>query len=195
MSDVVVAAGRLPWEMQPVESVPAFRAFARYRDMVEGRSITKVAQELHKSRTLVARWSSEHDWQRRIEAWELHQDRRLMEARECERQRIDREQIGEGRLLRLAAMRRIAGAPEDGVTGIDWDAVGVRETLAAYRLGRDTERQAAGLGLGSSVGTITMTQASQIILEVFEAVIELVPKERQNEAIRRVHAIGEGRSR
>ncbi len=55
------------WEKQPDESEPAFAAFRIYRDLEQGqRSITRVAQECTKERSLIARWSSRHSWQQRV---------------------------------------------------------------------------------------------------------------------------------
>ena len=47
------------WERQPDESTQAYEAFTVYR---EERSITKVAQKLDKSRTIIGQWSSEWQW-------------------------------------------------------------------------------------------------------------------------------------
>jgi hypothetical protein len=59
-----------PWERQPGESGRAFAAFVAYRDTGDSRSYTGVAQTLHKSRTLVARWGTRWRWQDRLSAWE-----------------------------------------------------------------------------------------------------------------------------
>jgi len=60
----------LGWSRQPGESARAFQAFEHYRDLGPERSVTKVAQALDKSRTLIGRWSSEHDWVSRVEGLE-----------------------------------------------------------------------------------------------------------------------------
>lgn len=54
------------WERQPNESPEAFQAFATYRDMPIPRSCAWAGQALGKSTTLMERWSSAHDWPRRI---------------------------------------------------------------------------------------------------------------------------------
>lgn len=68
-----------PWERQKGESIKAFEAFATYRDMPH-RSIRAVAQKLEKSATLIGRWSSNHEWQKRIAAWDAEQDRIARQA-------------------------------------------------------------------------------------------------------------------
>lgn len=62
------------WEMQPGESAVAFEAFALYRDWGQERSLARVAEKLGKSETLMSRWSAQHGWVRRAEAWEAHLD-------------------------------------------------------------------------------------------------------------------------
>lgn len=64
-----------PWERQDSETPAAFSAFAAYRDMGPARSITKVARQLDKSRTLIGRWSRSHAWVLRAQAFDREQDR------------------------------------------------------------------------------------------------------------------------
>lgn len=64
-----------PWERQFNESPQAFEAFAAYRDMGAARSNAKVSRLLCKSKALMDRWSSEHDWVKRAAAWDAEKDR------------------------------------------------------------------------------------------------------------------------
>jgi hypothetical protein len=64
-----------PWERQPGEGDQAFQAFATYRDMGPDRSTRAVAQKLSKSASLIGRWSTQHRWVIRVEAWERENDR------------------------------------------------------------------------------------------------------------------------
>lgn len=57
-----------PWERQEGESVKAFEAFSCYLGMGEDRSIRAVAEKLHKSSTLIGRWSRTHGWVERVAA-------------------------------------------------------------------------------------------------------------------------------
>jgi hypothetical protein len=54
------------WERQPAESEPAFQAFRTYLEMADERSVRAVAQRLHKSSTMVGRWSKRWKWVARI---------------------------------------------------------------------------------------------------------------------------------
>lgn len=66
-----------PWERQDNETPKQFEAFKIYRDMGEERSLTKVAQQLKKSTTLMGRWSGINNWVERCAAWDAEQDRLL----------------------------------------------------------------------------------------------------------------------
>jgi Phage terminase small subunit len=63
------------WERQDGETPEAFEAFALYRDMGPDRSLRRVAKELHKSLTIVRRWSADNRWRDRVAAWDGEQDR------------------------------------------------------------------------------------------------------------------------
>lgn len=64
-----------PWERQFNESPQAFEAFAQYRDMGASRSLAKVSRVVCKSKALMERWSTEHDWVKRVAAWDAEKDR------------------------------------------------------------------------------------------------------------------------
>lgn len=64
-----------PWERQPGEGVKAFEAFNTYMLMGTERSLSKVAYELNKSRTLMAKWSGLWNWVDRAAAWDVEQEK------------------------------------------------------------------------------------------------------------------------
>lgn len=64
-----------PWERQDGETVKQFNAFVIYRDMGEDRSLSKVAQQLNKTKALMGRWSAANNWVERCVAWDREQDR------------------------------------------------------------------------------------------------------------------------
>ena len=73
-------SGIRPWDMQPGESPESFEAFALYRDLGIERSIRRVGRELGKSGSLIFRWSSENDWQYRVEEWDRFLDQSRQET-------------------------------------------------------------------------------------------------------------------
>ena len=64
-----------PWERQEYDTKKSFEAFCIYRDMGEERGIRKVAAQLGKSETLIARWSGKFNWVDRCAAWDAEVDR------------------------------------------------------------------------------------------------------------------------
>ena len=66
---------KAPWEQLPNEGVKPFEAFTVYRDMGIDRTLDKVAQQLKKSKTIIARWSTNYKWVDRIKAYEAEIDR------------------------------------------------------------------------------------------------------------------------
>ena len=59
-----------PWERQPKEGEKPYEAFVKYRDMGESRTLIAVADELHKSYTLIRRWKETWNWEERILAYD-----------------------------------------------------------------------------------------------------------------------------
>jgi hypothetical protein len=61
------------------ETAKAYEAFSIYRDMGVGRSITRVAQELNKSRTQIGIWSERHNWVNRVQEFDKVENRERQE--------------------------------------------------------------------------------------------------------------------
>jgi hypothetical protein len=64
--DAAAIGGATVGPSQPQESPKAFEAFATYRDMAYQRSLATVGWKLHKSKTLLERWSAAHGWVKRV---------------------------------------------------------------------------------------------------------------------------------
>ena len=62
----------LAYEQQPNESAKAFAAFSTYLNLGPERSLAMVAQKLHKSVTMLGRWSAKFDWPARVAAHAAH---------------------------------------------------------------------------------------------------------------------------
>jgi chromatin segregation and condensation protein Rec8/ScpA/Scc1 (kleisin family) len=66
------------YERQEGETIKAFEAFSKYRDMGMERSLRKVAQELSKSETIIKRWSSQWNWVERVKIYDAEMDRQTL---------------------------------------------------------------------------------------------------------------------
>ena len=62
----------MAFEQQSRESNKAFAAFSLYLSLGPERSLATVAQRLHKSVTMLGRWSSRFDWPGRVAAYGAH---------------------------------------------------------------------------------------------------------------------------
>lgn len=62
--------------------MPAFAAFAEYRDLGSERSLNQVRIKLGKSQDLMERWSSRWSWVERAKAYDAHIDAIKLAARE-----------------------------------------------------------------------------------------------------------------
>jgi len=85
-----------PWERRDKESAKAFHAFSVYLGMSpNSRSLREVGKKLGKSSTLIERWSSRHEWVKRVKAYDafLAQEARAHYETERQRQREQRQQV------------------------------------------------------------------------------------------------------
>ena len=62
----------LIFEKQARESAKAFAAFSLYLSLGPQRSLAEVARKLHKSVTMLGRWSAKFDWPARVAAHGAH---------------------------------------------------------------------------------------------------------------------------
>lgn len=86
----------LPFEQRENESAEAFEAFAIYRDMGVKRSTAAVARECGKHKSLMDRWSSAHEWQKRVfayDSWCAAQRREAVRQEHIERGRKQAEAL------------------------------------------------------------------------------------------------------
>ncbi|MFF0625137.1 hypothetical protein [Streptomyces sp. NPDC004296] len=96
-----------PWERQEGESHQAFEAFAAYRDLGPARSVTKVARELDKSRTLLGRWSRQYAWVMRAAAYDREQDRLFLAEQAQARREIARRHAKLAQAVQSKAVARL----------------------------------------------------------------------------------------
>ena len=112
-----------PWERQENETTKAYEAFCVYRDMGTQRSLSKVAEKLQKSDTLMGRWSRENDWVKRAAKWDDEQERIEREIAQREQGKAIREMrkrhadLAKAMLIKSA--KALARIPDDEVKPAD----------------------------------------------------------------------------
>ncbi len=113
-----------PWDRRDKETPKAYKAFCLYRDLpTQQRSLSKVAETLQKSYTLIGRWSRTYGWVERAGAWDDENDRIAREiaqreqAEEIKKMRKRHADLATAMLVKSAqALRRI---PEDEIKPSD----------------------------------------------------------------------------
>jgi len=109
-----------PWERQLGEGAKPFEAFKIYRDMGVGkRGIRKVVQELNKSHTLIARWSTEHAWVERVNQYDAHLDKLQLEKEEKERKEMSELHIKTARSMLSKALTGLQAIPANEMKAAD----------------------------------------------------------------------------
>ncbi|MFD4482393.1 hypothetical protein ACFVXC_35110 [Streptomyces sp. NPDC058257] len=124
------------WERQGGESVQAFEAFAVYRDLGPGRSVTKVARELDKSRALVGRWSRQFAWVLRATAYDREQDRLFLAEQAQARKEIARRHAKLAQAVQSKAVARLQA--------LDPRELSPSDLLRYIQVAAEIERRAVG---------------------------------------------------
>ena len=125
-----------PWERQLNESTQAFEAFACYRDMGAARSLAKVSREVCKSKALMERWSKEHDWVKRVAAWDAEKDRvaRVTQIND----------IVEMRKRHAAIAKKMMDTADNALNNIRPDEVSTNEIARLVEIASKLERISRG---------------------------------------------------
>jgi hypothetical protein len=160
VSEVAILDDREPWERQPGETAKAFLAFAVYRDMLDGRTIAKTAEALTETSagegrtpeqvaSVLRQWAVKHDWQRRAELYDVWRDRRYLERRESERERLLDELGQVGGTLIGAGITRLNGRPASeqskAVGALDLNDASAGDVVKLVREGSRLKLRAAGM--------------------------------------------------
>ena len=108
-----------PWERQDGETTKQFEAFSVYRDMGRERSLSRVAEKLQKSDTLIGRWSGQCDWVKRAAFWDDEQDRvaRQAQMKEIAKMRERHAKLASNMLAKAA--KALDKLPEEEIKAAD----------------------------------------------------------------------------
>ncbi|MGW1286370.1 hypothetical protein ACWDBD_48750 [Streptomyces sp. NPDC001118] len=144
------------WERQDGESRQAFEAFAVYRDLGPARSVTKVARELGRSRTLLGRWSRQYAWVMRSVAYEREQDRLfLAEQTQGQAQReIARRHAKLAQAVQSKAVARLQP--------LDPRELSPSELLRYIQVAAEIERRAVGEAPSAAVTAEAQEQGADV---------------------------------
>ena len=122
-----------PWERVNGETTKAYEAFCLYIGMGPERSIRKVAEQLHKSSTLIGRWSRTYDWVRRAADYDEHlQEEKFKETRKKTRKMADRH-ISMALQMQEVALKRLKG--------LDPEEIDVKNLITLIRESTKLERE------------------------------------------------------
>ena len=70
------------WDRLENEGPKAYDAFMKYCEMGPDRSLSKLGNELSKSKSLLSRWSAKYNWFERSSAYDIHFNNIKMKERE-----------------------------------------------------------------------------------------------------------------
>lgn len=105
------------WERLENESPEAYEAFSLYRDMKpDERSVAEVGRRLGKSKTLMERWSSRHEWQRRVREYEKHVDAIALRKATTQLAEMRARHIKIGQLLQTKGLKALEKIKEEDIS-------------------------------------------------------------------------------
>lgn len=107
------------WERQKGESAQAYEAFVIYRDLGLERSLSKVAQQLDKSRTLMGRWSGDWNWVERCRAWDNAKDAEARRAALQKYKDMNARHVKIALQLQQKALKAMEELPDDALSAKD----------------------------------------------------------------------------
>jgi len=122
-----------PWERQPNESQKAYEALYLYLQMGENRSLHKVEAELHKSHTLIARWSSRWSWVQRAREYDEELRRQELSAKKAEIKKMQTRQMQTALLLQKKAV--------EALNKIELDSIFAKDIVKFIEVGAKIERE------------------------------------------------------
>lgn len=141
------------------ESAKAYAAFLAYCDMGSGRSLRKMVEKYNKSTSYVrqlARWSIDHDWQRRVKEYDSEQAAERNEARRKRREEMEDRHARESQEEQEIARKLIKKDADKGHISL--------ASVQLLKNSREDERKA--LGAEDSKGMALEVNANEDNLQV-----------------------------
>lgn len=126
------SASKKPWERQEGESPQAFEAFDLYCKMGTDRSLHKVGTKLAKSYTIISRWSSKWEWQKRSREYDNELKRQDFAEQKREYRKMQQRQIQTATLLQKKAVEALAK--------LEWSDLDAKDIMRFISEGTKLER-------------------------------------------------------
>lgn len=187
------------WDIQFDETAKAYNAFALYRDLLDRRSLSKVASKLGVSQQALVKWSVPNRWVERAEAYDLYLDRKWREARETEIGRMARTEATLGRALVSGALRRAVGHidpndPTKSVDSLNWNELSAGEVAHLARVGVDISRISTNRATSLVKGALMIhaREYEEDMTLLTQALFVYIPDERKPAAAEWVRAFAAG---
>lgn len=135
------------WERLPNESSRAYGAFAFYRDMRTGRSLTKVAKNLNPGRPIsvsaVSQWASKYRWRQRCWKFDYNEQQEAEKKLARQRRAARERQIRIGMSLQAIGTQGLLELQKKLEAGVPLNLT-MAEILTLAQAGARLERQSLG---------------------------------------------------
>lgn len=148
------------FERLPSEGPKAFAAFMSYCEMGPKRSLSKVAKNLGKDKSLLSRWSSQYGWVERSLSYDMHFHEVRMKERE--------QDIIENEKLVEEIGKKFVEKAVEGLEDIDASKLKVSERIKMIDIGSKIKREASKALFEHEKNKVTKEQ-NKIIFEVIDS--------------------------
>jgi len=104
-----------PYDQLPDESRKAYKAFLTYLELDDDRSNARVASKLGKSKNLIDRWSSRHDWVARSRVYDQIKSEKRLEKNIRDRDAAMERQAQIARMILLKVWKAAVNLNADEI--------------------------------------------------------------------------------
>ncbi len=161
------------WDRRKGESAKAYAAFCAYRDYGINRSLTKVIQRYngkYGSRTLLAKWSTLHDWVRRCYEYDVFMEKERRRELNSYYIKMLKRHAEQAKLIQEKALKALQKVDPETLTN--------QELLKYLEIGMKIERETLCLPIEidnpqESNNNFTEAKISKEIMEKTEALLNL----------------------
>lgn len=198
-----LVAQKNPWEKSRDETAKAFRAFCLFRDLLAKRSLSQVAEILVEESperkpatvlTQMKKWSVQHGWVARAEAYDEYLDERCREQAETEHQSMQRRYRESAAQAFDILAQRLAPNPPEGVKPLNANDQNLSQIVRAMdRLQMIEDRSSAASHRSlAHVNCISRRNFLEVVENVYDGLMRWIPEARQPRAAAGLKAYFDG---